>query len=146
MFTLRRNLAIGLLMIASIWPIVHAAISAALEWSGWKGGGWAMYSVPPKLVKGEAVSDPDGRSLDTTDLRKADRDAVLAAWDHFSNWRIEFGPMITPEVFARELFLRYPGVSEIQIIVRVYSINRKSAMTELESTIEYPYQRDQFEK
>ncbi|MEE8508985.1 MAG: hypothetical protein V3T07_07970 [Myxococcota bacterium] len=137
----KRQVVCAALLVLTIWPLVHHVTVRSLDLDPWKLFGWSMYTVPPRRVRAFPVSLDDGRRLGVDGLSPHHAALVMSAYDDFAQLRMQFGALVTPDEFARALFVAYPDVEGIAIDVRHIRVDRSTAKVSERSHPPYKYHR-----
>ncbi len=139
--TKRRIVWLGLVVLA-LWPPLHHAIFRRFDLSPWKGFGWAMYCVPPRVINTIPVSLDDGAPVSTARLDDPDRRALYDAAGEFGRWRAEFGTLVKPDDLAEAILELYPKLQGVEIAVERVAVDRASATFVAEPMDRYQYRRE----
>ena len=100
----RRIVFIGFVVV-TIWPLVHHVIVRSLDMSPWKGFGWSMYCVPPRVTNTYVYSLDDGRPLRLAELTPAQQQALRRVADEFGKEKPELRdaiPVVARRILAEE--------------------------------------------
>ncbi len=124
--TKRRIVWLGLVVLA-LWPPLHHAIFRRFDLSPWKGFGWAMYCVPPRVINTSPVPE---------------RRAIYDAAGEFGRRRAEFGTLVKPKELADVILELYPQLMGVEITVERVAVDRASATFVPERTDRYQYRRE----
>ncbi len=141
----KRKIVTWGLVVLTVWPLVHHVIVRSLDLSAWKGFGWSMYYVPPRLANTYLYSLDDDRPLTQRELTPAQRQALRRAADEFGKWRAEFGPLVEPDAFGRVALDCYPNEQGIELVVEDVAVSRSSATFERQRVDRYEYRRSEME-
>ena len=136
----RRIVFVGIVVL-TLWPVVHHVIVRALDLSAWKGFGWSMYCVPPRVASTYVYSLDDGRPLTLQELPPAQQQAMRRAADEFGKWRAEFGRWVVPDAFGQVALDCYPNELGIELVVEQIAVARSSATFERQRVDRYEYRR-----
>lgn len=142
--TKRRIVLVGFAVVA-IWPLVHHVIVRSLDMSPWKGFGWSMYCVPPRVTNTYLYSLDDGRSLRLGEVTPPQQQALRRAADEFGKWRAEFGALVKPDAFGRVALDCYPNEQRIELVVEDIGVVRSSATFERQRVDHYEYRRSELQ-
>ncbi|MCH8152888.1 MAG: hypothetical protein IH830_11020 [Planctomycetes bacterium] len=123
----------------TIWPMAHHVIVRTLDLNPWKWFGWSMYTVPPQRVRAFAFSLDDQRLLDLSRLSRREAQRLMQAYNDFSSLRLEFGPRVEPDGFARALLAAFPEVTGVSIYIQRLGVDRASATVVEQSLTDPPY-------
>ncbi|MCZ6543012.1 MAG: hypothetical protein O6768_05050 [Planctomycetota bacterium] len=139
MYQAKKRSVITALVLLTIWPMAHHVIVRALDLNPWKWFGWSMYTVPPQRVRAFAFSLDDQRRLLPTRLPRRDAQRLMQAYNDFSLLRLEFGPRVEPDGFARALLVAFPEVNGVSIYIQRLGVDRASATVVEQSLTDPPY-------
>ena len=144
MYQAKKRSVIAALVLLTIWPMAHHVIVRTLDLNPWKWFGWSMYTVPPQRVRAFPYSLDDHRRLDPSRLPRLEAQRLMQAYNDFSLLRLEFGPRVEPDGFARALLAAFPEVNGVSIYIQRLGVDRATAtVVELSLTDPpYTYRRD----
>ena len=137
----RRIVWLGLVVLA-LWPPLHHAIFRRFDLSPWKGFGWAMYCVPPRVINTSPFSLDDRAPVSTARLNDPQRRAIYDAAGEFGRWRAEFGTLVKPDELADVILELYPQLMGVEITVERVAVDRASATFVPERMDRYQYRRE----
>ena len=138
-FERKRQVVCMALVVLAIWPLVHHVAVRRFDLDPWKLFGWSMYTVPPRRVRAFPVSLEDDRLLGVAGLPPHHARLVKSAYDDFSQLRRQWGEFVTPDEFARSLFVAYPEVDRLAIYVQHIRVDRSTAKVGEHSISDPPY-------
>ena len=98
-----------------------------------------MYTVPPQRVRAFAFSLDDQRLLDLSGLPRREAQRLMQAYNDFSLLRLEFGPRVEPDGFARALLVAFPEVNGVSTYIQRLGVDRASATVVEQSLTDPPY-------
>ncbi len=138
-YQVKKRSVITALVLLTIWPMAHHVIVRTLDLNPWKWFGWSMYTVPPQRVRAFAFSLDDQRLLDLSRLSRREAQRLMQAYNDFSLLRLEFGPRVEPDGFARALLAAFPEVNGVSIYIQRLGVDRASATVVEQSLTDPPY-------
>ena len=141
----KRKIVTWGLVVLTVWPLVHHVIVRSLDLSAWKGFGWSMYCVPPRMANTYVFSLDDGRQLGGHGLDRQRQQELFRAAGEFGKWRAEFGRWIEPDEFARVVLSCYPSVQRVELVVEQVAVARSSATFERQRVDRYEYRRSELQ-
>ncbi len=142
--TKRRIVFLGFVVV-TIWPLVHHVIVRSLDMSPWKGFGWSMYCVPPRVTNTYLFSLDDDRPLTLGEVTPAQQQALRRVADEFGKWRAEFGRLVEPDAFGRVALDCYPNEQGIEFVVEDVVVAHSSATFERQRLDRYEYRRSELQ-
>jgi len=137
----KERLVLALLALVAAWIPGHALVVARFDLNPWKWFGWAMYTVPPPVIRCYPVAMPEQRMLEPDGLPPATRERVLATTRAFLQARADVGAWIEPDECAEAFFEAFPGVDVLAIQVQRLEVRRESATLERIAVDQYDYRR-----
>ncbi len=129
------------LCVLAVWPLMHAVVVRVTGLSPWEGFGWAMYSVPPRLIDVQVRLLGDGAPLRPAETRPQAL-TLLSARSDFIERRRALGKRAQPDRLARAVLEVFPKIDAIEIVVEQAGVERSSGMVVLERTDRYEYRRE----
>jgi hypothetical protein len=111
----KRRLVTGLLVVLTIWPLVHLWLARRYRLSSWKAAGWGMYATPRfDNIGMEITGHPDGAApVQLAAPTPEERDAATRFLESY-RWLRDLTPRTT---LVETVFATHPDWGEIEIAV-----------------------------
>lgn len=130
----RRWFVNGLLVVLTLWPIVHIALVFAYDMSPWKLAGWGMYSAPRMDSYGmEIYGGPAGAS--TLEQVTAPSEALRVEANAFLESFRWLRRLASPDGLARAVWGDQPRWDQVRIVVHENQVDRATGMIFSKETV-----------
>ena len=115
------------LVIFTLWPLVHIALTMRYDMSAWKLCGWGMYSEPRFGMLGMEVYGRLRGSGAEQQLSAPPAELQVLATEHLERYRW-LRRLARPDDFARAVLALHPEWDQVRVIVFRPVLDRASGM------------------
>ena len=136
---LKKSLLCSALIFFALWPLLQFALVRSTGASPWKFSGWGMYCAPKRQVAARLLELRDGRPIAIDPERIPP--PLAARIQYYELRRYALGGFLPPDDLARDALVSIPQLEGVVVLLRVGSLNRRSA--QIESNVEsFLYERE----
>jgi hypothetical protein len=124
----------ALLVLLTVWPLVHIVLVYAYDLSPWKLAGWGMYSAPRMDSYGmEIYGGPAGTAV-LEQITAPSEELRVEANAFLESFRW-LRRLASPEALARAVWNDQPGWERVRIVVHETEVDRTTGMIVPKETV-----------
>ena len=130
----KRTIVNALLVVMTIWPLVHIGLVFAYDLSPWKLAGWGMYSAPRMDSYGMEVYGGAAGAASLEQITAPSESLRLTANAFLESFRWLRG-LASPEPLVRAVWAEQPSWQRVRIVVHQTEVDRATGMIVPKETV-----------